>query len=84
MGLVDIFGNDSGAGDRGLAFVDQYRRRGRWIEREKAFPAFPGALFHQPQLETVFAQHQADESRMRTERVMKQREHAALEYVAAS
>ena len=34
-------------------------------------------------IEAVFAQRQADEARMRTERMMKQREHEALDNFAA-
>jgi len=39
----------------------------------------PEPLFHQPQIEAVLTQRQADEAGVRTERMMKQREHEALD-----
>ena len=49
------------------------------IERQKGLAPFPDPLLHQPQIEAVFAEHQANEARMRTERMMKQRVHAAFQ-----
>ena len=63
----------------GTALGDQDRRGGRGIEREKRLAPFPGPLFHQPQVEAVFAEDQANEARMRTERMMEQRVHEVLE-----
>ena len=78
MRLIDIFGDDGGAGNRRPAFVDQHRRGAGGIERQERLAPLPGPLLHQAQIEAVFAQHQADEARMRTERVVIEREHAAL------
>ena len=79
MGLVEIFGDDAGAGNRRQALGDQHRRGARGIERQKRLAPLPGPLLHQPQIEAVFAERQADEARMRTERMMKQRVHAVLD-----
>ncbi len=81
--LVDIFGDHGRAGNRELVFGDQDRRGPGRIKREKAFAPLPGALLHQLQIEAVFAEHEPDEARMRTERVMEQRVHAAFDYFAA-
>ena len=75
VGLVDIFGDDRRAWDRRLLVVHQNRRRAGRIEQQKCLAPFPAALFDQLQVEPVFARDQADESRMRTERMMKQRKH---------
>ncbi len=45
------------------------------LSTRNRFAPFPGPLFHQAQVEAVFAQHQANEARMRTERVMIERVH---------
>src|SRR5216684_7369444 len=82
MGFIKIFGYDSGAGDRRLAFRYQHRCGARGVQRKKRLTALPGPLFGQPQFEAVFAERQADEARMRAERMMEQREHAGLEYFA--
>ena len=63
----------------GITFGDQDRRGARGIEREKRLAPFPGPFFHQPQIEAVFAEHQANEARMRAERMMVQRVHEVLE-----
>ena len=55
MGLVEIFGDDAGAGNRRLAFRHQHRRGARGIERQKRLAPLPDPLFHQPQIEAVFA-----------------------------
>ena len=62
----------------GIAFGDQDRRGARGIEHEKGLAPLPGPLFHQAQIEAVFAKGQANEARMRTERMMKQRVHEVL------
>src|ERR1700687_4298840 len=49
------------------------------MAREIPPPPLPDPLFHQPQIKAVFTQRQADEARLRTERMMKQREHEALD-----
>ena len=64
------------------AFGDQHRRGAGGIERQKRLAPLPDPLFHQPQIEAVFAERQADEARMRTERMMEQREHEALDNFA--
>ena len=82
MGLVEIFGDHAGAGNRRVALGDQHRRGAGRIERQKRVAPLPGALFHQPQIEAVFAERQADEARLRTERVVKQRVHGGLDSFA--
>src|SRR3954454_9544854 len=82
MGLVEIFGDDAGAGDRRKPLGDQHRRGARRIEREKPLPPLPDALLHQPQIEAVLAEGKTDEARMRTEWMMQQREHEALDRFA--
>src|SRR5216684_566764 len=82
VGFIEVLGDDSGAGNRQLALCYQHRRGGRGIERQKRLAPLPGPLFHQPQIEAVFSQRQADEARMRTERMMKQREHEVLGHFA--
>src|ERR1700732_1718700 len=79
LGLIEIFGDDAGARDCRLPFGDQHRRRARWVQREKRLAPFPGPLFHQTQVQTVFAENEANKARMRAEWVMKQREHEALD-----
>src|SRR3979490_747625 len=79
MGLIEIFSDDSGAGNRRPAFRYQHRRGARGVQCKKCLATFPGALVHQPRIEAVFAQREADEARMRTERMMKQREHEPLD-----
>ena len=53
------------------------------IERQERLAPLPTPLLHQAQIEAIFARHEADEARMRTERVMIEREHAAFGYVVA-
>src|SRR6202161_2997238 len=79
MALIEIFGDDSGAGNRRPAFGDQHRRGACRVERQKRLAPLPDPLFHQPQIEAVFAERQPDEARMGTERMMKQREHEAFD-----
>jgi len=73
--FVEIFGDDPGARDRRKAFGHQDRRGGRGIEQEKPFTPLPGPLLHQAQVEAVFAQREANEARMRAERMMIERVH---------
>src|SRR6266851_5158765 len=80
--VAQIIGDDSGAGNRRLAFRYQYRRGAGRVQRKKRLTALPGPLFGQPQIEAVFAERQADEARMRAERMMEQGEHGGLEYFA--
>ena len=70
--------------DRRKAVRHQHRRGARGIEQQKPFAPFPGTFFHQPQVEAMFAQHQANEARMRTERVVKERVHEILELKIAA
>src|SRR5204862_7542858 len=84
MHLVEIFGDDADAGNCGITFGDQDRRGTRRIEREEGFAPFPGPLFHQAQIKSVFAEDQADEARMRAERVMVQRVHEVLDLEVSS
>ena len=68
----------AGARNRRLALLDQHRRGAGRIEHQEVLAPLPDALLDQPQIEAVFAEHQANEARMRAEGVMKQREHAAF------
>ncbi len=76
--LVEIFGDDPGARNRRKSVSHQDRRGARRIEHEKPFAPLPGPFFHKAQVEAVFAQHQANEARMRTERMMIERVHEIL------
>src|SRR3954467_14320450 len=82
MGLVEVFGDHAGTGDGRKARRRQHRRGARRIEREKRLAPLPDALLHQPQIEAVLTEGEADEARMRTEWMMKQREHEALDRFA--
>jgi hypothetical protein len=52
------------------------------IQSQEFLAPLPDPLFHQPQIEAVFAHGQANEARMRTKRMMKQREHESLDKFA--
>ena len=69
----------AGAGYRRVALGHQDRRGAGRIEQQKCLAPLPAALFDQPQVEPVFAEDQANEARMRAERMMKQREHEAFD-----
>src|SRR5204863_308839 len=73
-----------GAGNGRHALGKQHRRRSGGIERQERLAPFPGPLLDQPQIEAVFAQDQANEARMRTERMVEQCEHAVPEYFTLS
>ena len=77
--LVEIFGDDHRARHRRMAFLDQHRRRAVGIEREKFLAPLPHALLDQPRRDAELAERQTHEARMRTERMMKQRDHCALD-----
>src|SRR5258708_24621901 len=83
MGFIEVVGDDAGRGTRRLARGDQHRRGGRGIERQKLLAPLPDPLLHQPEIEAVLTQRQADEARLRAERVVKQREHGVLDSFAA-
>src|ERR1700738_492613 len=78
MGFVDIFADQASPGYCRQALGDQHRRGSCRVQGEKGLPPLPCALLHQPQIEAVFADDETDESRMRAERMMVQREHAGL------
>src|ERR1700726_4322952 len=79
MALIEILGDDCRARNGRPAFGDQYRRGARGVQCEKRLAPLPDPLFHQTQIQTVFAERQANKARMRAEWVMKQREHEALD-----
>src|SRR4029450_7099636 len=83
-GLIQIFGDDGGAGNGRLAFLHQHRRRTGRVEREKFLPPLPYRLLHQARRQPVLAQRQSGEPRVRTERMMEQGEHAWANYRSAS
>ena len=70
--LVEIFGDDRGAGHRRTAFLDQHRRGAFRIEREEFLAPLPHALLDQARRDAVLAERQAHEARMRAERMMEQ------------
>src|ERR1700712_4833964 len=82
MGLVEIFGDHARARDGRKAGSRQHRRGARRIERQKRLAPLPDALLDQPQIEAVLAEGEADEAGMRTEWVVKQREHEVLDRCA--
>src|SRR4051812_13923682 len=82
MGLVEILGDHAGAGDGRKACGRQDRRGARRIERQERLAPLPDALLDQPQIEAVLAEGEPDETRMRAEWMMKQREHEALDRFA--
>jgi hypothetical protein len=81
-GFVEKFGDDHGAGNRGMPFGDQHRRGAGRIEHEEILAPFPHPLLDQPRIEVVLRQRQTDEARMRAKRMMEQRQHAALRIAA--
>src|SRR5215472_18917043 len=74
-GLVEIFGNDGGARHRRMALLHQHRGAAGRIDGEELGPALPHPLLDRPHGDTVLAQGQPDEARMRTERMVEQRQH---------
>ena len=53
----------------------QHRGGSRRVEDEELLAALPGPFLDQLQVEAVLAEHQANEPRLRAERMMEQREH---------
>jgi hypothetical protein len=78
-GLVEIFGDRSGAGHDEPAILAQHRRRPGGIELEELAPPFPDALFDQRGVEAELAECEPDEARMRAKRIMVKRGHRLLE-----
>ena len=74
--LVEIFGDDGGAGNRRRTLFDQNRRGSRRIELEKFRTPLPHPFLDQPRRLTVLFEHKPHEAGMRTDRMMKQRQHA--------
>jgi hypothetical protein len=62
-----------------VSLREQNRRGASRIERQEAFTPFPGPFLDEPQIETVLAEYEPDKARMRTERMVEQRVHAALD-----
>ena len=83
-GLVEIFGDDRRARNRGMAFLHQDRRGAGGVEHEEFLAALPHPLLDRAHGDAVLAERQAHEARMRAERVMEQRQHAALGTIAAN
>src|SRR4029077_19357495 len=73
--LVEIFRDDGGAGYGGMALLDQHRSRGFGIERQEFLASLPHALLDEARVKAEFAEREAHEARVRTERVMKQCDH---------
>ena len=77
-GLVEILGDDGGARNRRMAFLHQHRRGAGRVEHQELLAALPHPLLDRARGKAVLAERQAHEARMRAERVMEQRQHAAL------
>ena len=75
--LVEVFGYDRGAGNRRHAFFHQDRRGSGRIEHQKFLAPLPHPLLDQPRRQAELLEHKAHETRMRTEGMMKQRQHAS-------
>jgi hypothetical protein len=55
-----------------MAFLDQHRRGAGGIEQQEGLAPLPHPFLNQAHRHAVFAHHETDETRMRTERVMEQ------------
>ncbi len=76
MRLVEIFGDDGRPRNRRHAFFDQDRGRSRGIEREKFLAPLPDPLLDEPRRQAELLEDEPHGTGMRTERMMKQRQHA--------
>src|SRR6516165_12276776 len=81
-GLVEIFGNHARAGNRERPLFDQNRRGSRRIEHQELVATLPHPLFDEFWRQTVFLQHEADETGMWTNRMVEQRQHCAASLVS--
>src|SRR5512143_955442 len=75
MGLLNIFGDNAGAWNWRFALGYQHWQFPCRVKQQEFISALPESFLHQPRCNAVFAKNQAHVSRMRTERVMKQRQH---------
>src|SRR6516164_4534032 len=74
-GLVEIFGNHTGAGNCERTLFHQNGRGSRRIEHQELGAPLPHPLLDEFCRPTVFLEHEADESGMWTNRMMEQRQH---------
>ena len=65
-------------GTGGMAFLDQHRRGAGGVEDQELLAALPHPLLDRAHAEAVLAERKPHEARVRAERVMEQRQHAAL------
>ncbi len=65
----------AGSRDRRNALGHDHGRCARGVEGKKRLAPLPHPLLHQPHVETVFAEREADEAGVRAERMMEQCEH---------
>src|SRR5262249_738487 len=74
--LVEVFGDDRGSRNRRMPLVEQHRCGSGRIDRQKIRPALPGSLLDQASIQPGFAECKPPEPGMRTERMVKEGEHA--------
>src|SRR5262249_32329610 len=77
-GLIEIFGDDRGAGNRGVAFLHKHRRGARRVENEEFLAPLPHPLLDRARGQAVLAERQPHEARVRAKGVVEQRQHRAL------
>src|SRR5215469_2515030 len=77
MGLVEILGNHTGAGNCERTLFHQNGRGSRRIEHQELGAALPDPLLDEFCRQTVFLEHEADETGMWTNRIVEQRQHCA-------
>src|SRR5215472_15533373 len=76
-GLVEIFGNHAGAGNRKRTLFHQNRGGSRRIEHQELAAPLPDPRLDEFWRQAVFLEYEADETGMWTNRMMEQRQHCA-------
>jgi hypothetical protein len=78
--LGEIFGNDGRARNRRRALFHQHRRGAGGIEHQEVLAPLPGALLDEPRGLPKLLQDEPDKTRVRTEWMMKQGQHARIRH----
>ena len=81
--LVEIFGDDGGARNRRRALLHQHRRGAGGIEHQELLAPFPGPLLDEARRLPELVEGEPDKTRVRTEWMMKQRQHARIRHRAS-